>query len=323
MLQVPTGVARKTTGASSDDADRDLGDFFNCDIDSLGRMVVTYGVDGTVSGGAVWWFHLTNVLLHGLATALVVRVVAQWLAPGGALVAGALFAVHAVHVEAVANVVGRAEILVAIGLLAAVLAARRYRRAATPLWRRVWLAATLVAAAMAMASKEHGIVAIALIGLDHYLDPESGRSDSIPLYGGVAALTLAWLFVWRGIAGGYVGGSGHAGLAYLMTSERWATMFPAYLEVLRLLAWPFRLASDYSPQVIPIRYGFGWLAVLGLASSSAFIVLGLVTIKRAPPVAFGILVATISYLPTSNLPMLLRNTLNLVCCKTRRRHKRY
>ncbi|UCG69025.1 MAG: PKD domain-containing protein, partial [Thermoplasmata archaeon] len=36
----------KTTGASSDDADRDLGDFFTCDVDNLGRLVVTYGMDG-------------------------------------------------------------------------------------------------------------------------------------------------------------------------------------------------------------------------------------------------------------------------------------
>jgi hypothetical protein len=152
-----------------------------------------------------------------------------------------------------------------------------------------------------MGSKEHGIIAIVLIGLDHYLDREGQPTGSLPLYISLVALTLGWLFVWRGIAGGYVGGSGHAALVYLTTSERWATMFPAYLEVLRLLVWPFRLASDYSPQVIPIRQGFGWLAALGVASSSALLVLGLVTVKRAPAVAFGILVAAVSYLPTSNL----------------------
>ncbi len=42
---VHTGTI-KTTGASSDDADRDLGDFFTCDVDSMGRLVVTYGMDG-------------------------------------------------------------------------------------------------------------------------------------------------------------------------------------------------------------------------------------------------------------------------------------
>lgn len=263
--------------------------------------ILTYGVDWTISGGAPWVFHLTNVLLNALSVGLVVLVAAAWLPPLGALVAGLLFAVHPLHVEAVANTVGRAEILVAIGLLAAVLAARQYRRAATALRRRLWLATTLLAAAVAMASKEHGVIAIALIGLDHWLDSETGQSDSAPLYGAVLGLTLAWLFLWRGIAGVYVGGSGHAALVHLTTSERWATMLPTFLEVLRLLAWPFRLASDYSPQVIPVRTAFGVLALLGLASGAAFLGVGLVSMRRAPAVAFGILVAAVSYLPTSNV----------------------
>jgi hypothetical protein len=36
----------KTSGASDEPADRDLGDFFTNDFDSLGRMVVTFGQDG-------------------------------------------------------------------------------------------------------------------------------------------------------------------------------------------------------------------------------------------------------------------------------------
>ena len=77
----------------------------------------------SVSGDAPFWFHLVNLLLHALATALVVLVALRWLTPPAALVAGLVFATHAVHVEAVANVVGRAEILSALGMLAAVLAA--------------------------------------------------------------------------------------------------------------------------------------------------------------------------------------------------------
>ncbi len=42
---VHTGTI-KTTGASDQPADRDLGDFFTCDVDSLGRLVMTYGWDG-------------------------------------------------------------------------------------------------------------------------------------------------------------------------------------------------------------------------------------------------------------------------------------
>jgi hypothetical protein len=45
LEDVHTGTI-KTTGASDQPADRDLGDFFTNDYDSLGRMVVTFGQDG-------------------------------------------------------------------------------------------------------------------------------------------------------------------------------------------------------------------------------------------------------------------------------------
>jgi PKD repeat protein len=45
LEDVHTGTI-KTTGASDDEADRDLGDYFTNDFDSLGRMVVTFGLDG-------------------------------------------------------------------------------------------------------------------------------------------------------------------------------------------------------------------------------------------------------------------------------------
>ncbi len=42
---VHTGTI-KTTGASGDDADRDLGDYLTCDVDGMGRLLLTYGEDG-------------------------------------------------------------------------------------------------------------------------------------------------------------------------------------------------------------------------------------------------------------------------------------
>src|SRR6185436_18692829 len=97
-----------------------------------------------------WIFHVTNILLHALATGLVVRVALGWLPPAGALASGVLFAVHPVHVEAVSNVVGRLELLVAVGLLAAVLAARRFRHEEDEKRARLWFGATLAAVAFAL-----------------------------------------------------------------------------------------------------------------------------------------------------------------------------
>ena len=32
--------------------------------------ILSFAIDWTLSGGAPWWFHLVNVVLHGFATAL-------------------------------------------------------------------------------------------------------------------------------------------------------------------------------------------------------------------------------------------------------------
>ena len=82
-------------------------------------------LDWAISGGIPWYFHLVNVILHALVTAGVWVLARRWIGLVGASVAGVLFAVHPVHVEAVANVVGRTEVLAAgFALLAALLYAR-------------------------------------------------------------------------------------------------------------------------------------------------------------------------------------------------------
>lgn len=81
---------------------------------TLFTFALQYPLHGTEPLG----YHIGNVLLHGLACALVWRF-AQVLFGDRviSLVAGLLFAVHPLHCEAVANVVGRAEVLATTFLL--------------------------------------------------------------------------------------------------------------------------------------------------------------------------------------------------------------
>lgn len=98
-------------------------DYFNGGIDNLYRPLVTlsYFAQWQLHGDMPWAFHLVNWLLHAGASALAAEL-ARRLAKGNArvaIVAGCLFAVHPVHVEVVANIVGRAESMCAIAMLAA------------------------------------------------------------------------------------------------------------------------------------------------------------------------------------------------------------
>lgn len=264
-------------------------------------ITMSYAVDWTLSGGREWWFHAHNVLLHALVTALVVLVIAAWLPPPAALAAGLVFAVHPVHVEAVSNVVGRAEIQAALFILLAVVAFRRARFAGSVAGSRAWFAGTVAATLLALLSKEHGAVTVTVLALDALLlKGPQGRLVVRRLLL-IAAITVAWVLVWQAVAGGWVRPSTATSLRYLSPGQRIATVLPVYLEVVRLLTWPMVLSHDYNPQLIPQRTEFTAFALMGFLTAGAVVVLGLACLKKAPVVSFGILVAVLSYAPSSNL----------------------
>lgn len=92
-------------------------------IDLLYRPLTSfsYAVQWWLHGDKPWAFHLVNVLLHAVVSALVALVGVRLAGRAAGYAAGLLFAAHPVHVEAVANIVGRAELLCALGMFAAVL----------------------------------------------------------------------------------------------------------------------------------------------------------------------------------------------------------
>ena len=89
---------------------------YNGGVDNLYRPLVsmTYAVQWWLHGadeGDAWKFHLVNLLLHAAVTALVAELARRLGGLKLAWIVGLLFAVHPVHVEAVANIVGRAELM--------------------------------------------------------------------------------------------------------------------------------------------------------------------------------------------------------------------
>ncbi len=89
-------------------------------ISGLYRPLVntTYALNFAVGGLDTRGYHVVNIALHGLVSILVWVMARRvfgdpWIAGG----AGFLFAAHAIHTEAVANIVGRAEILAALFFL--------------------------------------------------------------------------------------------------------------------------------------------------------------------------------------------------------------
>jgi len=87
---------------------------------SLYRPLVTlaYALQWWTGAGAPWVFHLSSVALYTALCALVLTLLLEVLSPAPALIGAALFAVHPVHVEAVANVVGQSELMASLAMVA-------------------------------------------------------------------------------------------------------------------------------------------------------------------------------------------------------------
>lgn len=254
--------------------------------------ILSLAIDWTVSGGRAGWLHLMNALWHGLVTVLLVAVLARWLPLLAAAGAGLVFAWHPVHVEAVASIVGRAELLAAAGILGAVLAARQGK----------WAIAVLLAA-LAMFSKEHGVIAGVVILLDWWLSKMGGqgaRKYPSVLWLGLFAVTLGYIAAWAMV--GVAGASAPAAVFYGRdTWARLAIALPAVLQAVWLLVFPVSLSSDYSPQVIPAYESVSFAAVLGFLIVLAVPALVIGCRRRAPAISFAAALAALSFLPTSNL----------------------
>jgi tetratricopeptide (TPR) repeat protein len=224
----------------------------------------TFALNWAVGGAQPFGYHLFNLLLNA-AAALLLYLVLQTLlenVPQGATAAFAaalLFAVHPIHTEAVASIVGRSELLAVGFLLAAWLLHLRDQHILS-----------LVCFVLALLSKESAVAFVPLV-----LAGDFARAKLKPLhrYGwiaGVAALYLAAL--WQ-IQGGRFGANG---VNFL---DNPLTRLPASLRILNALriAWkyvglhlyPSTLSCEYSYNAI-LLYS-NWQHTAPAAVAAAFV----------------------------------------------------
>jgi hypothetical protein len=124
--------------------------------------ILAFTIEWVVGGGSPWVFHAMNIVLYGAISLAVFWLAAMLLPVGAAWIVAALFAVHPVHVEAVANIVGQSELWVALLLLVAVgiYTKRRLTGQRLSVGRGVAICACYVAA---LFFKEHAVVLPALL----------------------------------------------------------------------------------------------------------------------------------------------------------------
>lgn len=272
--------------------------------------IASFAVNRALTGPGPAGFHAVNVLLHALVSLL------AWQAArragvhyGTALAAGLLFAVHPLHAEAVANIAGRAELLAALGVLAAWLCHRRAFVEPDGGRRTGWGAGAAACYLLALLSKEHAIVAPVVFLIDDRLRlREGGDPGRFSWRGyGAYALVLAAAGVLRLAAlGGFRGAETTAFLdnpaAFADNLGRLGTALWVQVKYAVLFFAPTRLSSDYSFDAIPVvesvRDARFWMALAFIAALCAVFVVGC---RRSRPLAVGVAWWALFFLPTSNL----------------------
>jgi hypothetical protein len=221
--------------------------------------ILSFALDRAIAGPSAVWYHAVNLLWHAAATVLLWYWARRLLAPIGAIAAAALFAVHPVHVEAVANVVGRLELMAATFVFAALIAHDRGSRLAP------------MAYAAALLSKEHAVVFLALALLAHWREPGAVAAVHArrSLWAAHAGVTVVWLVVMLAVARDAP--SVTSAVFHDLTAwQRWLTVLTIVPEYVRLLVFPLQLSADYEPAVIQPARQIGAAVLLGV------VVLGLV-----------------------------------------------
>ena len=175
-----------------------------------------------------------------------------------------LFIVHPLHVEVVANIKGRDEILCLLGELSALFFSLRYIDT-----RKIkYLAFGFSAFLIGILSKESAITFLAIIPLTIYFFRKTTLTQLITVTAPIALGTVIYLMM-RVNAIGYLTDDKvvteimNNPFADMDFGEKYATIFYTLLMYLKLLIFPYPLTHDYYPYQIP---KMNWMQVLPVFS---------------------------------------------------------
>jgi tetratricopeptide (TPR) repeat protein len=266
---------------------------------------VSYGIDHAIWGKNAFGFHLTNVVLHAVDTFLVFTLATRLFARSalshgarlaGAVAVAALFAAHPLHVESVAWVSERKDVLYGAFTLLALLAYLRYAEA-EPGARGIAYATTLALFALSALAKAMAVTlpAVLLIldawPLGRLRDPRDRLRvavvEKIPFF--AISLGVIWLTVAAQRAGGALKVDQLSLVERLFVAERALGFYLAKLVA------PVRLVPLYPLEsaITPLRWDYLLAAVAIVAISAAAIALR----RRAPALAAGWAFYIVTLLP--------------------------
>ncbi len=251
---------------------------------------LSFLVNHTLTGSHPWGYRIVNVFFHaGVSVAVYLLSLRLGIHALGAWFGAMLFAVHAVHTEAVVTIVGRADMAVTLLLLSVIC----LFLGRIPVVDRGLLgcAAVVGLSTMALLSKESGFLVLPLVvccliwrwwAWDRHARLPQDRSRTAARQAGVALSVAAACAVVLSLRYAVLGRLHRPGASVLIIDNplghadlaaRLITGIGLVGKYLNLLAWPHPLSCDYSYNQIPVvrtltdgsvLVGLAWLAGIGV-----------------------------------------------------------
>lgn len=256
--------------------------------------VLSFWADWRIGGGAPWAFHATNVVCHALAT--LALALAVWRFTGRlqlGVLTGVVFAAMAVNTEAVASVVGRADVMAAgFGFLAWWLAGPPGE---VPSAARLAVVGTAFLGSLLC--KESALLLAVLIPTVEFI-ARSRSARQVRIAAALGAATAAYLLLrWLCFRSPEVTSAGNINqlIGEPLDVRAW-TALRFFTLTIRLALAPVDLAPDYSfAEIMPERSPFGGEVLLGAALLASLIAAALVARRRAPTAAAALAVVTLVF----------------------------
>jgi tetratricopeptide (TPR) repeat protein len=269
--------------------------------------VFSYAIEWAVGQGSPMFFRIVSYALYAAVALALFRLARRLLPFPAAFAAAALFAVHPVHVEAVAMGVNQGELWVGLLCCIAVAYYLRARRSGGPLGAR----AELTLAGLYLVGcffKENALVLpgllvaaeVLLLPADEPVRDRIARGRRLLLL--LMLVAVSFYGVRTLVLGGDLVGTFTAeGLAYLTMGQRGLTMLAVVPRWFRLLLWPSHLQADYSPEEIVAQTSWGPDQTLGALLLLGTLLAALLAWRRAPSITFGIAWMAIALFPIHNV----------------------
>jgi len=254
--------------------------------------------------------HFINVLLYGLLCVLLFHVLrkifknytsSKWYF-GLPFLVTALFAVHPLHTEVVANIKGRDEIMSLLGSLGALWFALKYCENRKPL-DLLWGAVIFI---LALLSKENAATFIAVIPLTMYFFSEAKRKDYVIITAVLIAAFAVYALIRYNALGFFMNSYEETELfnnpfAEASVSQKYATIVYTWLRYLGLIVFAHPLTHDYYPYQVPLMDWSDFRVILSLIIFAALATIAVLKFRKKSLVSFAILFFAVTFSIQSNL----------------------